>query len=239
MILLDRLAPYKAERESISPNHNARPGNVHAIQCVILHATADRGNERGAEEWMLNPASKVSAHLHIRRDGTATRLVPDRLRAWHAGKSEYLGFSDVNDISLGWEFANRNDGKEKYTEAQYRTASLLAVHYIRQGMPLAAFVSHESVARPVGRKNDPKGWDWKRFLSDVNALLTPLVADLHPMASVLVRARYKRRQDVPRGKLIAAAQMLDELASEPTVSNEAAAKELRRIMQDVVRFYPT
>jgi N-acetylmuramoyl-L-alanine amidase len=172
LIELIRLSevPCLVRRES--PNHTQRPDSVKAIECVVLHATADQGHEISAELWLCSPVSRVSAHLHVRRNGTSVRLVPDSRRAWHAGVSEWNGRVDVNDFSLGWEIANRNDGKESYTDAQYQTLARLGAHYVSQGLPLSAFVSHASVARPVGRKTDPRGFDWKRFSLAVNDLLS-------------------------------------------------------------------
>lgn len=163
MILLKRVVPLVADITVASPNHNRRPESIAALECVVLHATADRGNDLSAEAWMRNPAAGVSAHLHFRRDGTVVRLVPDQRRAWHAGSSRWNGASDVNDFSLGWEIANWNDCKEPYTAQQYEALARAAAHYVGQGMPVPAFVSHASVARPHGRKSDPCGFDWQRF----------------------------------------------------------------------------
>ena len=171
MIALASVVPVKATRELPSPNQSARATNV--IRCVCLHSTADRGNEAGAEAWMTNRDAKVSAHLHIRRDGSVTRHVPDAAKAWHAGTSEWRGLADVNQFSLGWELANKNDGQEPYSEAQYKTVAQLALHYARQGMPLDSFTSHADVARPKGRKNDPFLFDWERFRATVATLLKP------------------------------------------------------------------
>jgi N-acetylmuramoyl-L-alanine amidase len=173
MIALSELAPVPADRHMPSPNASARPQGA-AILCVVLHATA--GTDLGAEAWMLDPASRVSAHLHIRRNGSVTRLVADQRAAWHAGASEWKGKTRVNDFSLGWEIANRNDGKEAYTDAQYATLATLAAHYIRQGLTIAEFVSHEEIARPRGRKNDPLGFDWPRFREAVRTQLQPAPA---------------------------------------------------------------
>ena len=163
------LVPALAACTRVSPNQNARPLDVHGIACVVLHATADEGNEAGAESWMCDAASQVSAHLHIRRDGQVTRLVDDRRRAWHAGASVWQGLGEVNDFSLGWEIANRNDGREPYTVAQYETLAQLAAAYVAQGVPLEAFVSHAEIALPAGRKRDPAGFDWNRFRTGVCA----------------------------------------------------------------------
>ncbi|MBA3670393.1 MAG: N-acetylmuramoyl-L-alanine amidase [Gemmatimonadaceae bacterium] len=168
---LTALLPAAVSATAISPNANERPPEVSGIACVVLHATADEGNERGAESWMRDSRSQVSAHLHVRRDGTVVRLVDDRRRAWHAGASLWHGMTDVNDFSLGWEIANRNDGREPYTDAQYDALVELAASYVGQGVPLESFVSHASVAIPLGRKRDPAGFNWIRFRTGVLARL--------------------------------------------------------------------
>lgn len=171
MIPLDRLRPYKADRSVPSPNHSVRKGKV--LKGVVLHATADGGpgGEAGSLSWMRNPAAKVSAHLLVHRDGLVTRLVPDERRAWHAGVSEWRGSRDVNSITLGIEIANRNDGKEPFTESQYRILARIAAHYIRQGLTLDDFVSHADIAPK--RKTDPAGFDWERFRALVKEEMAP------------------------------------------------------------------
>ena len=163
MIRWPRLRPARTDRVRLSRNCGARPGSTPGLLCIVLHATADRGGEEGAEAWLCDPRARASAHLHIRRDGTVVRLVADRDRAWHAGVSAWRGRPDVNDFSLGWELANRNDGREPYTDAQYASVIRLGAQYVRQGLPLDAFVSHAAVALPPGRKTDPAGFDWDRF----------------------------------------------------------------------------
>lgn len=167
MIPWARLRPAPADRVRASPNQNARPPSAPALTCIVLHATADGGSEAGAESWLTEPRAAASAHLHLRRDGTVVRLVPDARRAWHAGVSRWRGRSGVNDFSLGWEIANRNDGREPYTDEQYAALARLAAHYLRQGLPPDAFVSHAAVALPAGRKTDPAGFDWERFRKSI------------------------------------------------------------------------
>ena len=172
MIPITRLVPLHAAIELNSPNHDSRPRARRGIRCVVLHATADGGRELGAEAWMCDPAAGVSAHLHFRRDGTVVRLVPDSMRAWHAGPSVWKELPGVNNFSLGWEIANRNDCREAYTDAQYDALARSAAHYVEQGLPLDAFVSHASVARPRGRKSDPCGFDWDRFRREAAEAVT-------------------------------------------------------------------
>lgn len=175
MIPLHRLDPFRADLELRSPNHGPRPEGA-AIQLIVLHATADGGNEFGAENWMRNPRAEASAHLHFRRDGTIVRLVDDRRRAWHAGRSHWPGIPDVNGASLGWEIANRNDGREPYTDEQYRAVAAALRHYMPQGLARGDVTDHATIA--PGRKTDPLGWDWARMWDLVSADLPAPVIEL-------------------------------------------------------------
>src|SRR4051812_45627101 len=74
---LPMLVPARTDLLRSSPNCDQRPPDVKGIACIVIHATADDGDEEGAESWLCNPSSQVSAHLHIRRDGRVVRLVGD------------------------------------------------------------------------------------------------------------------------------------------------------------------
>ena len=136
---------------ALTPNHSARKGR---IQLIVLHCDASP-RESSTIDWLCNPVSKASYHALIHRDGWVTRLVPDERKAWHAGKAEWNGHTDVNDLSLGLSFSNRNDGQERLTDAQLDIAQAV-VQYWRSRYDIAAVVTHTMVARPVGRKNDPE-----------------------------------------------------------------------------------
>lgn len=185
MIPLAQLDPFTADLTLPSPNHG--PRNADAIRLVVLHATADRGNESGAESWMRNPKAEASAHLHFRRDGTIVRLVDDRRRAWHAGVSAWPGVGDVNSESLGWEIANRNDGAEEYTEAQYEAVAEALRHYMPQGLGHGDVVGHFHVS--PGRKTDPLGWDWLRMWDLTGLTPAPVIE--------LAKGIEERRQPIP------------------------------------------
>lgn len=176
-IRIEAVRDYPADRERPSPNWSARPADAD-ISLIVLHATADDGNEDAAEAWMCNPGSKVSAHLHLRRDGTLTRLVADRRKAWHAGVSAWRlaptgeRVEDCNRISLGIEIAGRNDGRELYTAAQYDTLARVVAHYVRQGVLLENVCAHSDIA--PHRKTDPGvAFCWPRLRIDVLRLLHP------------------------------------------------------------------
>lgn len=74
-----------------SPNQSARS---RSIARVVLHYTTSR-NLEGVTSWFLNPASRVSAHYVIARDGAIVQMVSDSAKAWHA--------YGENDDSIGIE----------------------------------------------------------------------------------------------------------------------------------------
>ena len=177
MIKLLKLRPYTGDKVAPSPNHGGSRAPL--IQGIVLHATADEGDEALSLSWMRSPKSHVSCHLLVGRAGRVTRLVGDQKRAWHAGVAWWRGTSDVNAITLGIEIANRNDG-EPYTRAQYRRVADIVAHYCRQGLSLDDVVSHGEIAS--GRKTDPLGWDWDHFRAMVQYRLRPSV-DAPPRAT--------------------------------------------------------
>jgi N-acetylmuramoyl-L-alanine amidase len=141
-----------------SPNFDQRRPNL-----VILHHTTNATLEQ-AQKTLTSPERKVSAHYLIGRDGRIVQLVDENLRAWHAGKSWWGGFTDVNSASLGIELDN--DGSEPFAAAQID--SLLALlSDIRQRYPIPAanFIGHADVA--PARKDDPSPlFPWARLAAE-------------------------------------------------------------------------
>jgi N-acetyl-anhydromuramyl-L-alanine amidase AmpD len=146
-----------------SPNQGVRP-NGSNVNSVVVHATVIPSLEKTVYHF-LNQGSQVSAHYVVGKDGTVVQMVDDTARAWHAGVSELAGTKNVNDFSVGIEIVNLNDGKDRFTEAQYKAVASI-VHHLRQQyfIPDSRIVSHERVALPAGRKNDPKGFSFAHLL---------------------------------------------------------------------------
>jgi N-acetylmuramoyl-L-alanine amidase len=133
-----------------SPNHNVR-GNKE-VRVIVLHADASP-NEKGCLSWIQSSESKVSYHALIGRDGAVYTCVPYDRRAWHAGKAVWNGEKDVNGISIGVSFSNRNDGKEPLTEKQ-KAACKELLKSIRAKYGNLPVTTHAKVS--PGRKNDPE-----------------------------------------------------------------------------------
>jgi N-acetyl-anhydromuramyl-L-alanine amidase AmpD len=144
-----------------SPNRAPRPEGI-AIDTVVLHATVlDTAAEVCEHFGKSDPG--VSAHYTIDRDGTIYKHVDETEKAFHAGTSEMPdGRTGVNDFSIGIELVNLNDGVDPYPAAQLQSLRNL-LDEARSRHPIAFVMSHAEIARPPGRKSDPRGLDVSQF----------------------------------------------------------------------------
>ena len=142
------------EHAVTTPNFGSRRGK--AIRLIVLHNDASP-DEHATRAWIQNPASNVSYHLEVERDGTVIRYVPDSMRAWAVGVAEWRGATDVNSISLSASFANRNDHRELLTDIQIATMQAIVSRWRQLYPTIEAVDTHAAVARPMGRKVDPIG----------------------------------------------------------------------------------
>lgn len=162
-----------------SPNCDARPpGSI--INLLVIHNISLPPNEFGGP-WIsdlfmnqLDPGFhpyfqeiaqlKVSAHLLIRRDGSALQFVPYTQRAWHAGISCFEGREACNDFSIGIELEGSD--QVPFSAAQY-TRLARATQTIQQAYPaitMNRIVGHSDIA--PGRKTDPGPFfDWEYYRS--------------------------------------------------------------------------
>lgn len=92
-----------------SPNHGERKplrgGEERFPDSIILHYTG-MADAASALLWLANPLSQVSCHYVVFEDGRIFQLVPEARRAWHAGRGEWRGETDMNSASIGIEIAN-------------------------------------------------------------------------------------------------------------------------------------
>ena len=151
--------------ERPSPHFSPRRGSE--ISMVIIHGDAGRTDE-GTISWIQDPASKVSYHYFIGRDGRIYQFVEDEMKAWHAGFSHWHGRevgNSVNPISIGVCFANDGTGDEPYRPIQYREGAKLVRSIMDEhGVHHLDILGHHQVS--PGRKTDPWSYfDWDHFLS--------------------------------------------------------------------------
>lgn len=143
----------------ISPNHGERRGGLRPSLVVIHHTAME--SCAAARARLCDPVAEVSAHWLISETGMTEALVPEHLRAWHAGAGSWRGLEDVNSRSIGIELANRGD--HPYPEAQMEALeSLLRGIMARWGIGPDGVIGHSDMA--PGRKSDPgPRFDWRRL----------------------------------------------------------------------------
>jgi len=160
-----------------SPNADERPPGC-GIDLLVVHCISLPPGEFGGPhvgDLFLNRLDAdahpyfaaiadlaVSAHLLIRRDGTATQFVALERRAWHAGRSNFGSRLACNDFSIGIELEGSD--KTPFTDHQYQQLSRLT-HRIQAHFPAITgqrIVGHSNIA--PGRKTDPgPHFDWRRY----------------------------------------------------------------------------
>ncbi|WP_461428819.1 N-acetylmuramoyl-L-alanine amidase [Gymnodinialimonas sp.] len=130
-------------------------------ELVVLHYTAMK-DCAAAARVLCDPEREVSAHYLIGRDGEVLNLVPEEMRAWHAGKGAWRGSGDVNSRSIGIELDN--DGLSPFSEPLMRALeTLLGSRLLAAwGIGPEGVIGHSDMA--PGRKIDPgRRFDWQRL----------------------------------------------------------------------------
>jgi N-acetylmuramoyl-L-alanine amidase len=149
--------------ESPSPNFDSRPDGQ-AVDILLLHYTGME-SAQAALARMLDVTAKVSAHYCIDEDGLLYRLVPEDIRAWHAGVAYWAGATNINDRSIGIELVNPGHefGYRAFPEAQMDCLIDLCREILgRHPIPPGRVLGHSDVA-PL-RKEDPgELFDWARL----------------------------------------------------------------------------
>lgn len=159
-------------------NHELRRAGM-APDLLLLHYTGLVDVER-AIDWLSRVESRVSCHYVIDTAGTITQMVPETLRAWHAGLSVWAGDTDINSCSVGIEIHNpgHDYGLPEYPEAQLQAVEALSRDIIaRWRIAPARVLGHSDVA-PL-RKIDPgEMFPWARMAAaGVGLWCTPETID--------------------------------------------------------------
>jgi N-acetylmuramoyl-L-alanine amidase len=152
-----------AARFLASPNRGERRGHGRP-NCLILHYTGMPTGE-AALDLLTDPASDVSAHYFIWEDGRIDQLVPERERAWHAGKAFWKGESDVNSASIGIEIVNpgHDGGSPPYPDRQIAATIALARDVCsRWTLPPECVLAHSDVA-PLRKRDPGEAFPWERL----------------------------------------------------------------------------
>ena len=145
-------------------NYSIHPRSKKKIQFIIIHYTGMQSEIESLQK-LSNAKSKVSCHYFIGRKGKIIKLVPDKNIAWHAGKSRWKSFRDLNENSIGIELANKGHehGYQNFSPLQIKNLIKLCKKLKRQySIKSENFLGHSDIA-PL-RKLDPgEKFPWKKL----------------------------------------------------------------------------
>jgi len=89
-----------------SPNYSNKTRVRKDIKFIIFHYTGMQ-SEIESIKRLKDLKHKVSCHYLINRKGQIIQMVQDMNIAWHAGKSKWKKFKNLNNNSIGIELVNK------------------------------------------------------------------------------------------------------------------------------------
>ncbi len=147
-----------------SPNYSKKSRSKKDIKFVIIHYTGMQ-SEIESIKRLKNPRHKVSCHYLINRKGQIIQMIKDLNVAWHAGKSKWKKFVNLNNISLGIELVNKGHqyGYQNFSVKQINSLIKLSQKLKKKYLiKKENFLGHSDIA-PL-RKNDPgEKFPWKKL----------------------------------------------------------------------------
>jgi N-acetylmuramoyl-L-alanine amidase len=149
---------------NFSPNRSRNSRARNDIRFVIIHYTGMQ-SEIESIKRLKSPKTKVSCHYLINRKGQVTQMVKDKFIAWHAGKSMWKKFINLNKHSIGIELVNKGHefGYQNFSKKQIKNLIKLCIYLKKKySIKKENFLGHSDIA-PL-RKLDPgEKFPWKKL----------------------------------------------------------------------------
>ena len=147
-----------------SPNFDQRKRSSKSIKLLVIHYTGMQ-SERESIMRLCNPKYKVSSHFVINQNGKIYRLVQDYQTAWHAGKSCWGKYKNLNKNSIGIELVNKGHEFDYTNFKKKQLSSLIKICKIlikKYKIKKRNIVGHSDIS-PL-RKIDPgEKFPWKEL----------------------------------------------------------------------------
>ena len=148
----------------LSPNYSKKRRLKKDIKFVIIHYTGMQ-SEIESIQRLKNPKYKVSCHYLISRNGRIIQMVKEKNIAWHAGKSKWKQFKNLNNYSIGIELVNKGHqfGYQNFSNQQISSLIKLCKKLKKKYLiKKENFLGHSDIA-PL-RKIDPgEKFPWKKL----------------------------------------------------------------------------
>ena len=149
---------------NFSPNYSDKIRLSKEIKFIVIHYTGMQ-SEIESINRLKNPKYKVSCHYLISRKGEVVQMVKEKNIAWHAGKSKWKQFKNLNNYSIGIELVNKGHqfGYQNFSNQQISSLIKLCTKLKKKYLiKKENFLGHSDIA-PL-RKADPgEKFPWKKL----------------------------------------------------------------------------
>lgn len=148
------------------PAQAFKHGRTMTVQSIILHST----DGREAGDIATLTGNSVSVHWYVTRTGEIFHFVDNSDTAFHAGKVIDPIYSNSASIGIEQEHfdpdpANGHPNNENWPDIQVETVAHICAFLMQtQGLDIKDIHSHQFVAAPPGRKQDPVGYPFQEKL---------------------------------------------------------------------------
>jgi len=131
---------------------------------IVIHYTGMQSKIESIKR-LSSIRHKVSCHYLIDRKGKVIKMVEEKRVAWHAGKSKWKNFSNLNENSIGIELINKGHefGYENFTNTQISSLIKLCILLKKKyKISNANIVGHSDIA-PFRKKDPGEKFPWKKL----------------------------------------------------------------------------
>ena len=142
-------------KKQFSPNYSKKTRKNKEIKIIVIHYTGMQSKIASIKR-LKSSKFKVSCHYLIDRAGQIIEMVKENKVAWHAGKSKWKKFVNLNKNSIGIELVNKGHelGYEKFTNIQINQLIKLSLKLKKKyNINDSNIVGHSDIA--PNRKKDP------------------------------------------------------------------------------------
>ena len=135
-------------------NYSSRKKNK-TVKYIVIHYTGMK-TLKLAYQKLSDKSSNVSVHYLISKKGIIFNLLCPKYKAWHAGKSKWKNYTNINDYSIGIELENKghNFGYTNFSARQYKSLRKLIFFLSKNFLILDKDIVFHSDIAP-NRKQDP------------------------------------------------------------------------------------
>jgi len=147
-----------------SPNCSKKIRKNKDIKVIVIHYTGMQSKIESIKR-LLNSRHKVSCHYLIDRKGLILKMVDENKIAWHAGKSKWKNFDNLNKNSIGIELVNKGHdfGYEEFTNEQINKLIRLCLNLKRKyKIKNSNIVGHSDIA-PLRKQDPDERFPWKKL----------------------------------------------------------------------------